>query len=144
MTDRNPYEDIINLPHHVSERHAQMSAIDRAAQFSPFAALTGHGAAINETARITTKKTELSDEEKAILDMKCRLLAEMSESRPLITVTYFVYDRYKDGGEYVKVSGRLRTINECRKRLYLTDGTEIETGDILEIESDLFLGMVNE
>lgn len=143
MNSKNPYEDIIDMPHHVSERHAQMSAIDRAAQFSPFAALTGHGDAINETARLTTSRIEPDEDAKALLDTKLRLLTEMIESKPGVTVTYFVEDRTKIGGEYVKARGRLTSVNEGRRTILLDSGERIELDSILDIESDLLLGVIN-
>ncbi len=143
MNGKDPYEDIINMPHHVSERHAQMSSLDRAAQFSPFAALTGHGDAISETARLTTSRIELDEDAKALLDTKLRLLTEMAEGTPVVTVTYFAEDRAKAGGEYIKVSGTLKGINEYRKTMRLSSGECIELDNILDIESDLLLGMIN-
>ncbi len=143
MNSSKSYEDIINLPHHTSERHPRMAPIDRAAQFSPFAALTGHGAAINETARLTTRKIELDEDAKALLDSKLRILTEMPEAQPQISVTYFVYDKMKFGGEYVKASGKLKGINEYKRIMYLTNGDKIDVDDILEIESDMLLGIIN-
>ncbi len=143
MSEKSKYEDIINLPHHVSEKHAQMSLIDRAAQFSPFAALTGHGAAINETARLTERKIELDEDAKALLDTKLRLLAEMTESKPDVTITFFVSDRTKIGGEYIKTSGKLITINESRRTIQLDSGEQIDLDCISDIESDLLLGVIS-
>ena len=135
-----PYDDIINLPHHVSKTHPRMSAIDRAAQFSPFAALTGHSAAIKETARLTDQKIELDEHTKSVLDMKQRILSEVIDDSPGITVTYFKPDTHKSGGEYLTVTGELKKINEYERALILTSGDHIPFDDILDIESELFYG----
>ena len=133
-----PYDDIIDLPHHVSETHPRMSAIDRAAQFSPFAALTGHSAAIRETARLTDQKPELDEHAKSVLDMKQRILAERIDEGPEAAVTYFRPDERKSGCEYLTVTGRLKKINEYERTLALESGEHIPLDDILDIESELF------
>ena len=102
------YDDIINLPHHVSESHPPMSYHDRAAQFSPFAALSGFEGAVKETARLTEQKLELDEGEKMLLDEKLQLIRLMLPERPFITVTWFVPDERKKGGSYQTVSGRVR------------------------------------
>ena len=121
----DPYEDIIGLPHHVSPKRSPMSMQDRAAQFSPFAALTGFEAAIAETGRITDKKMELDDH-----------LQELIACRPEITVTYFVPDAKKGGGAYIRVSGRLKQVDEYARELILADGMKIPLDDIADIQSD--------
>ena len=133
-----PYDDIIDLPHHVSNRHPHMPVADRAAQFAPFAALTGYDAALRETARLTDRKTELTEDEKALLDRKQQVLLESAEIHPEITVIYFKADERKDGGTYVSVTGHFRTIDPTRRQLVLTDKTRIPLDDILDLESDLF------
>ncbi len=133
-----PYDDIINLPHHVSKTRPQMSMWDRAAQFSPFAALTGYDAAIKETGRLTDEKIDLGEEEKEVLDRKLRFLMKKLSERPALTVTYFVPDEKKSGGAYVTKMGRLKKIDGLSRRIQLTDGTKIPLDDILEIESELF------
>lgn len=135
------YEDIINLPHHVSKTRPQMSMLDRAAQFSPFAALTGYDAAIKETGRLTDEKIELDEDTKAALDMKQAYLIEMIDEQPEITVTYFLPDERKSGGAYVTVTGNLKRFDEYERLLILTDGKKIPMDDIADIESDLFRGM---
>ncbi|MCD8005492.1 MAG: YolD-like family protein [Oscillospiraceae bacterium] len=137
---KNPYEDIINLPHHVSKTHPQMSMQDRAAQFSPFAALTGYDDAIDETARLTGKKLELGEEAKEILDRKLQYLQSIISEQPEISATYFVPDEKKDGGEYVTVNGRLKRIDEYERVLVLTDGKKILMEEIIDIKSELFTG----
>ena len=135
------YEDIINLPHHVSSTRPQMSMLDRAAQFSPFAALTGYDAAIKETGRLTDEKTELDEDTKVALDMKQAYLFEMIDEQPEITIIYFLPDARKSGGAYVTVTGKLKRFDEYERLLILTNGKKIPTDDIANIESDLFRGM---
>ena len=135
------YEDIINLPHHVSSTRPQMSMLDRAAQFSPFAALTGYDAAIKETGRLTDEKIELDEDTKAALDMKQAYLVEMIDEQPEITIIYFLPDARKSGGAYVTVTGKLKRFDEYERLLILTNGKKIPTDDIANIESDLFRGM---
>lgn len=104
------YKDIINLPHHVSSKRPQMPMLDRAAQFSPFAALTGYDDAIHETARLTNDKIDLSEEEKETLDRKQQILSEKLSVHPALTITYFVPDARKSGGAYVTISGNLKRL----------------------------------
>jgi len=139
----NAYDDILRLPHPTSERHPRMPISDRAAIFSPFAALTGHGAAIAETARLTQRKIELDEDGKADLDLKQRILAEAAAERPEITVTWFQPDGRKDGGSYVTSSGRLKKIDGPGRRVVLTDGTEIPMEDIVDLESPWLRGMAD-
>ena len=127
------YDDIINLPHHVSRKHPQMSIHDRAAQFAPFAALTGHGEAIAETARLTDRKIELDDYEKMKLDEKLLILQEHIMEMPEISVTYFCPDEKKEGGKYVTVTKALRKINDMERTLLMEDGMQIRIEDILEV-----------
>ena len=135
------YEDIINLPHHVSKTRPQMSMLDRAAQFSPFAALTGYDAAIKETGRLTDEKIELDEDTKAAIDMKQAYLIEMIDEQPEITIIYFLPDARKVGGAYVTVTGNLKRFDEYERLLILTNGKKIPMDDIADIESDLFKGM---
>ena len=127
------YDDIINLPHHVSRKHPQMSIHDRAAQFAPFAALTGHGEAIAETARLTDRKIELDDYEKMKLDEKLLILQEHIMEMPEISVTYFCPDKKKEGGKYVPITKALRKINDMERTLLMEDGMQIRIEDILEV-----------
>ncbi len=132
------YDDIINLPHHVSKTRPKMSMSNRAAQFSPFAALTGFEDTINETTRLTDKKIILSKEDKEILDRWWPFLIEKLSKHPALTVTYFIPDEKKVGGAYVTKNGNLKKIDEFERWMQLTDGTKIPLDDILEIESELF------
>ena len=113
--DSHRYDDIIHLPHHVSTAHPPMPAADRAAQFSPFAALAGHEAAIRETARLTDERAELDENAKAVLDEKLRMIQEMLPAHPEITVTYFQPDAKKSGGAYVSVTGRVKKLDLYRQ-----------------------------
>lgn len=135
------YEDILNLPHHVSKTRPQMSMLDRVAQFSPFAALTGYDDAIKETGRLTDEKIEMDEDRKAALDMKQAYLIEMIDEQPEISITYFLPDTKKSGGAYVTVTGNLKRFDEYERLLILTDGKKIPMDDIADIESDLFKGM---
>lgn len=130
------YEDIINLPHHVSPKRSPMSMQDRAAQFSPFAALTGFEDAIVETGRITDTRIELGDELRELLDRKQRRLQKFIVDRPEITVTYFAPDEKKVGGTYISVSGRLKQVDEYARELVFTDGKKIPLDDVADIQSD--------
>lgn len=136
-----PYEDIVNLPHHVSPTRPQMSRADRAAQFSSFAALTGHDAAVRETARRTASRIDTAEDQRYELDLKQQLLAQVLPSQPEVTVTYFVPDTRKVGGAYVSVSGRLKRIDSRRRVLLLDNGTEIPMDDVLELESPIFTSL---
>ncbi len=137
-TNNHQYDDIISLPHHVSQTRPQMSMTDRAAQFSPFAALTGYDAAIQETGRLTEQRIELTEDSRAELDRRHQLLAEHLSEHPEVSVTYFVPDERKSGGAYVTVSGRVKKIDSCQRLLVLNDGTEISFDEILNMECELF------
>ena len=130
----NGYDYIINMPHHVSETHPQMSMHDRAAQFSPFAALTGHSDAVKETARLTDEKIELTEEEISDLKQKLNFLNEHSAEQPEITVEYFVPDERKSGGAYIIVSGNFRRIGEYSQNIIMTSGEKIPIKDIYVIK----------
>jgi hypothetical protein len=136
-----PYEDIVDLPHHVSPTRPQMSRADRAAQFSSFAALTGHDAAVRETARLTASRIETAEDKRQELDLKQQLLAQVLPSHPEVTVTYFVPDSRKAGGAYITASGRLKRIDSRKRILLLEDHTEIPIDDVLELESPIFTSL---
>lgn len=136
MTDS--YADIIHLPHHVSPKRAQMPLRDRAAQFAPFAALTGYGDAIDETARRTDFAIELDENEKSALDERFRLLWEHLSERPEVTVTYFVPDERKEGGAYRDVTGRAKKIDAYARLMLLEEGTKIPLDAIIGLGGELF------
>lgn len=132
------YCDIINLPHHVSKNRPQMSMRDRAAQFAPFAALTGYDDAVKETARQTNKKIELLDEQVAILNEKILLLNEKNKDNPEITITYFIPDKKKEGGAYITIKGIVKKIDEYNKLITMQDGRKIDMENIFDIQGDIF------
>ena len=123
-----PYVDIIRLPHHVSQNHPQMPLRERAAQFAPFAALTGCEAAVGETARLTSERRELDPQEAEELNLRLTELAARLPDHPEVTVEYFVPDDRKAGGAYVTVTGRVRHISVAEKTLVMEDGTVIPPG----------------
>lgn len=131
--DGHRYDDMLNLPHHVSGKHPRMSVGDRAAQFSPFAALTGFEAVIQETVRRTERKMELDDYQKAELDEKLRIVKERVKSHPEIAVVYFVPDEQKEGGAYVTARGKIKKIDEYEHVLVMEDGTVIPVGELREL-----------
>lgn len=128
------YDDILNLPHHVSSTRPHMSIHDRAAQFSPFAALTGYDDTVKETARLTDEKQELTADRINDLNQKIAFLNENAEERPQITVEYFIPDGKKSGGKYVILSGEFRRIDEYNHNMVFTSGEEIPLNDIFEID----------
>ena len=128
------YDDIINLPHHVSSTHPHMPILDRAAQFQPFRALTGYEDAVQETARLTDEKPELTEDEKTLLDVKLQRLAEGISSQPCATLTYFQPDKKKAGGAIVSVTGQLKKMDDFGGILILVGGERIPVEDILDIQ----------
>ena len=137
LKNSGKYEDIINLPHHVSKKHPRMSLEARSAQFAPFAALNGYDELIKETARETNQRIEINEELKAILDEKLRLIKEKINIKPNITVTYFVPDIKKDGGKYVTATGSIIKIDEYKHKIILENKTEIPISEIIEIIDEL-------
>ena len=132
------YEKILALPHHVSYKHPRMTMTGRAAQFSPFAALTGYEAAVSETARLTDAKIELTEESRAELDRKQQRLIELATERPEVTVTFFEQDARKSGGSYRTVTAPFKKIDCVERCLHLTDGSRIPLDDILDLQSRVF------
>ena len=131
------YSDIINLPHHQSKTRPHMSNYNRAAQFAPFAALTGHSEAIDETARLTDSKIELDEYQKAELNDRLLLLVN-SENKEDVFITYFVPDDKKSGGAYITKMGIVVKIREYEKDVIFEDGTEVPIDDIVAIEGNQF------
>ena len=139
-----PYDDIINLPHPTSRRHPRMPIRDRAAIFSPFAALSGHGAAIAETARLTERRMELDEDTRAELDRRQAVLLEHIDEQPEITITWFQPDEKKDGGTYVTTTGRLKKLDTVQRVLVLLDGTSIPLEDVAGLEGDIFQEFIDD
>lgn len=127
------YEDIINVKYPYPTNHKKMSMINRAAQFSPFAALTGYDEAIKEENRFTNKKVELGEDEILALDLKLQNLKNIINEKPFITVTYFVKDLKKNGGKYLDYSGSLIKIDSFKHILEFEDKKKIDINDIIKI-----------
>lgn len=128
------YNDIINLPHHVSKTHPRMSLHDRAAQFSTFAALTGHEEEINESARLTEKKLELDEDEKIRINEKLQFIKNNIDKDITVTFTYFVPDVKKAGGEYRKITGKVKKINIYEHKIIMSEGMIINIEDIIDVD----------
>lgn len=128
------YDDIIYLPHHVSVHRPHMEEKDRAAQFSPFAALTGHGAAIMETGRFTENKALLDEEYKSRINEKLLFLSHWEEKKPEVIITYFIPDERKSGGSYERGKKQIRKLDMVKKTVEFTDGIQIFMEDIMELE----------
>lgn len=137
----NSYDDIIHLPHHVSATHPQMPAIDRAAQFAPFAALSGYDAAVREAARLTDKRLELDESVKEALNMKLQIIADHLKDRPEVAITYFEPDRKKAGGAYLTSVGTVKKIDGYLRIVVMTNGTVIPIDEIFSIEGQIFDAM---
>lgn len=135
MSDK--YNDIINLPHHVSTRHPQMAMSARSAQFAPFASLTGYDNEVKETERLTSKKIDLDDEEKSILDNKIQIILDQISAKPIVTISYFIKDTKKDGGKYTTITGIVKKIDRYKRIIILEDNSEIPIYDIIDISCDI-------
>ncbi len=133
MNTVTQYDDIINLRHYSSPTRIRMSRISRAAQFAPFAALTGYDSAVSETARLTAVRHELSEDEIITLSEKLNILSENEQERPLAQITYFKPDGRKAGGSYEKISGAVRRIDEGEMKVVFESGTRIDISDICGI-----------
>jgi hypothetical protein len=128
------YDDIIHLPHPVSTRHAAMSNRDRAAQFAPFAALTGYEGELAETARLTTPRIELTENEEDRLNAVYLYLQAHITEHPRVTITYFEPDGRKSGGAYITLTAPVKRLDEHTQTLILTTGETIPMAQILTIE----------
>lgn len=138
------YDDIINLPHYTSEKRAKMSIYDRAAQFSPFAALTGYDAAVMEAARITERRVELSEDSRLELDRVQQMLARIIDTEPSVTVTYFLPDSRKEGGEYRTVHSRLIRIDNTAGIITLAGGDIIPISAVTKLIPDVLVDNYDE
>ena len=132
------YDDIINIPYKKSRTRQHMKLIDRAAQFSPFAALTTHSDAIKEAGRLTSERITLDEDSMQILDSRFQMLLENISEHPKVTLTYFVKDNFKSGGEYVEATGKVKKIDGIEPIIYLEDGTKITMMDVINISGDIF------
>lgn len=132
------YDDIIHLPHHVSAKRPHMAAIDRSAQFSPFAALTGHDAAIKETARLTADRIVLDEYSKDALRDRLQTVADRIKEHPEIAIAYFQPDAKKNGGAYLSAVGSAQKIDEYERVVLMTDGTAVPMDEIVSIDGQIF------
>ena len=128
-----PYDNIIDLPHPTSKKHPRMSMEERAAQFAPFAALTGFGGVIRETGRLTDRRVELGESDRAELERTLNFLDSQEEEHPAVQVAYFLPDARKEGGAYVTVTGRLKRIDQVEGVLLLQEGVRVPIRDIREV-----------
>ena len=131
---KGKYDDIIDLPHHTSRIRPRMSMTDRAAQFSSFAAVVGYEDAVEETARLTDKKIELTEESKLAISEKLRMIGENLHEEHKVTITYFVPDMKKEGGVYVTVLGAVKYIDEYEKRVIMADNTVVPIEQIWGVD----------
>ena len=138
------YDDIINLPHHVSATRPHMTAVDRAAQFSPFAALTGYDSAIKETARLTDKRIQLDESVKDSLSDRLQIIADRIQEHSEIAITYFQPDAKKKGGAYVTAISSIKKIDEYERVVVMNDGKAIPIGEIVSIDGQIFETMSDE
>ena len=136
------YDDVINLPHHVSTTRPHMAVADRAAQFSPFAALTGYDAAVKETARLTDERIELEEYMKDALSHRLQIIADRINEHPEIAITYFQPDKKKNGGAYVTAISTAKKIDEYERLVIMDDGTAIPIDEIISIDGQIFETMV--
>ena len=133
MRMNNRYDEIMGLPHHVSTTRPQMPMSDRAAQFAPFAALTGYDSAIKETGRLTDERIELDEEALTALDRKYQLLIEALDDAPEVTIIYFQPDERKAGGQYVSATGTVKKVDTFGRRILLQDGTRIPLDSVFDL-----------
>lgn len=141
MAEKFPYEDIINLPPHISKKHPQPTMMDRAARFAPFAAITGYEEMVLEEARITEERIDLDEGTLSILNEKLNMIQEFIDEEPEITITYFEPDKKKSGGAYIDITGTVKRIDEYEHLVIMTDGKKIRVEDIYDLESDLFYSL---
>ena len=141
MAERFPYEDIVDLPHHVSRKHPQPTVADRAARFAPFAAITGYEEMVLEEARVTDERIEMDESSKAALNEKLNMILEFIDEQPEVSITYFEPDKRKAGGAYVTVTGTVKRIDEYEHLVIMTDGKKINIDDIYNLQGELFYSL---
>ena len=141
MAEKFPYEDIVNLPPHISKRHPQPSMMDRAARFAPFAAITGYEEMVLEEARVTEERIDLDEGSLSLLNEKLNMIQEFLDEEPEVTITYFEPDKKKSGGAYVNITGIVKRIDEYEHFVIMTDGKKIRIEDIYGLESDLLYSL---
>ena len=141
MAEKFPYEDIINLPPHISKKHPQPTMMDRAARFAPFAAITGYEEMVFEEARVTEGRIDLDEGALSLLNEKLNMIQEFIDEEPEIKITYFEPDKKKSGGAYIDITGTVKRIDEYDCLVIMTDGKKIRIEDIYGLESDLFYSL---
>jgi len=141
MAEKFPYEDIVNLPPHISKKHPQPTMLERAARFAPFAAITGYEEMVLEEARVTDERIDLDEGTLSLLNEKLNMIQEFLDEEPEIKILYFEPDKRKTGGTYVTVTGIVKRIDEYEQLVIMTDGKKIRIGDIYGLESDLFYSL---
>ena len=141
MAERFPYEDIVDLPHHISKKHPQPTMADRAARFAPFAAITGYEEMVLEEARVTDDRIEMDESSKAALNEKLNMILEFLDEQPEVSITYFEPDKRKAGGAYITVTGTVKRIDEYEHLVIMTDGKKINIDDIYNLQSELFYSL---
>lgn len=138
MDNEHKYDDIINLEHHVSKVHKQMSLENRSAQFAPFAALTGYEDEVKETERITEERIEIDEEARNILDAKINLIQNKIKEHPKITIIYFIPDNKKKGGKYQSITENIKKIDTYNKFIILDNDIKISIDEIIDISGKIF------
>ena len=141
MDDPHRYDDMLDMPHHVSPTRPKMSLQDRAAQFAPFAALTGFGAAITEADRMPERRIDLGEAETAELAEKLRILEAKEAEHPEGSVTYFIPDARKEGGRYETAEGRVKRVRPVEYTLTFTDGRTFDIDNIIMLDGPAFDGL---
>ena len=141
MAERFPYEDIVDLPHHISKKHPQPTMADRAARFAPFAAITGYEEMVLEEARVTDERIEMDESSKAALNEKLNMILEVVDEQPEVSITYFEPDKKKSGGAYVNITGIVKRIDEYEHFVIMTDGKKINIDEIYNLQSELFYSL---
>ncbi|HOZ54569.1 MAG TPA: hypothetical protein PK993_00775 [Clostridia bacterium] len=136
----NDYNDIINLSRPNSKR-SRMSLEQRSAQFASFAALSGFEEQVKEKARLTSKRVEIDEEIKAILDMKLKVIKDRIKSNPEVEITYFIPDDKKDGGKYVTIKNTIIKLDYYNRKILTAEGTRISLDEIIDIQSEIFNGI---
>ena len=141
MAEYFPYEDIVNLPRHISKVHPQATMADRAARFSPFAAISGYEDMVKEAARVTEERIDITDAMKELLNEKLNMIIEFLDEEPEVTITYFEPDKKKDGGAYISITGTVKRINEYERIVLMSNDKKIRIDEIYALESDLFYSL---
>ena len=141
MVEKFPYEDIVNLPPHISKRYPQPTMMDRAARFAPFAAITGYEEMVLEEARVTEERIDLDEGALSLLNEKLNMIQEFLDEEPEVTITYFEPDKKKSGGAYVSITGTVKRIDEYEHLVLMTDGKKIRIEEIYNIQGELFYNL---